>query len=159
MTTDWAAIKNRYETQGKTTAELAEEFGISKEVVDYAVENEKWRHRNVEKMLIELEAKSPKEEAVETLTELLKNKYSLAEILKDERLQPKYHILEAVVLKKAVEVISSIQQDLPSAGLQLSQAMNAVKALYETSKAGGKAEDNDKTAKGLTVKILNHVGS
>ena len=154
--TNWDLIKNRYEFSGASADQLAEDFGVTVSTIQYAIEKQGWERKDLREVVKKLD-NSP--DSIDQLKEILADKYALAEILKDQSLQPKYHILELAILSKAVEVINNINPELPSAGLQLSQALKGIKRLYETGHpSGGSRTPEQEESKGVTVKILNQIG-
>ena len=153
--TNWDLIKNRYEFSGVSAEQLAQEFEVSLATIEYAVEKQGWVRRDIKDVVKKLDYSS---ESIEQLKGILSDKYTLAELLKDKSLQPKYHLLEMAILSKAVDVINNINPELPSAGLQLSQALKGIKRLYETGHPTGGNKVEEEGSKGVTVKILNQIG-
>lgn len=154
---NWDRIRAQYETTDISAPDLARKFGVSQERLQYYIDTEGWRQNSRENLLSVVEKGG--NEAFETVKEALKNKYILTELLQDQRIQPKYHIVEAAVLNKAIEILANINSELPNAGIQFLQTVKAVKALYEVAKPlklGGKKDESPQLEdKKLVVNILN----
>lgn len=154
---NWDRIRAQYETTGISVPDLARKFGVSEQMLQYYIDTEGWQQNSKENLLRVVEKGG--NEAFETVKEALKNKYVLAELLQDQRIQPKYHIVEAAVLNKAIEILANLNSELPTAGVQFLQTVKAVKALYEVAKplklGGKKDEDDELKDKKLVVNILN----
>ena len=156
--TDWTVIRSRYEMQGASFAELERSFGVSLERIKYRADSEGWQRKAPTEVVKQLQTTNPDTEVLEALKTLLDDKIQLAEILKHEALLPKYHMLETAVLNKAITIVSMINPDLPSAGLQLSQAMKGIQRLYQIGgmvKEGGKAEANEDNR--MVININNRI--
>lgn len=154
---DWGLIRVQFETLGCSVEQLAEEFGISKSMIQYAIEEENWKQLPICSAVQDWRDVDQVQDIGEELISEVQDRMRIMRTVKQSALSPKYIALETAILGKGLEVIRGIHPESPNAASQLKQITDVLQSLTG-SKSAGVNGPTQSEKQSLTVKVMSHVG-
>ncbi len=153
-TLDWGLIKLQWELFGATAKELSEQYGVNPNIVTYAAEENKWKRLPIAKAVQDWTDTTDIKQIDDTLLEEIHTRLKVLHTIRESVLSPKYIAVEASILSKATELLQNLET--PD---QLKAISEVFKHLSDRSGHSISKAQEENQKGGITLKILNHVGS
>ena len=156
---DWSSIRLQWEVFGEDAKTLAEEYGISPKMVEYAAEENGWSRFPIAETIHAWKGISDPAEINEDLLTDVNTRLKVLQTIRQSVLSPKYIALESAILSRALEIIKTVDPKNETSVDRLKVISEIFKQLMEMTGAGPRSKtEEDEDSGGLSVKILNFVG-
>jgi hypothetical protein len=154
---DWGLVKIQYEIFGESKKSLAEQYGTTTRMIEYAAESGSWRRKQIAQAVQAWEDIDNIKELPPDLLDEVQSRMQILFTLKQSTLNPRYIAIEAAILGKTQQVIQNLNPEDPNAADILAAMAKVFTALRET--AGITGRNSEEKGKSITVKIMSKVGN
>ncbi len=151
MQIDWNLARVQYENFNIPLEDIAEEYGVSLSLVEYAAEKDKWERND---LAAALQKKLDVGDVDESLLDEISGRIAMLQTVKSSALLTSYVSLEAALLSKCIKHVRSLDATNLASAPNLKVVAEVLKTLRDQT---GGALGSDKESGSLTVKILNQV--
>ena len=157
-TIDWDLVQLQYEVLHEAPNDIAEAYGVSVDVIMYAIESRGWDQKPYSESVGSWHDVATLENKTPDIVEALVNKATITQLLKIQNFNSRYVRLESLAISKLQSLITSIDETLPTATDQLKTAVQTLAALKEVSErriTGGTASADDELVQDKNVFNIN----
>lgn len=156
MNLDISMLRVMYEVFCESPQEIAQQLGVSKTIVEYAIEENGFTQTKLAKSAQEWKNAELKDTPEDMLTDI-RRRLKAVHALKQSALDPKYIRIEVALLTKLQGIVENIQENEPGAAGRLRDVAATYASLREKSAPAELGQPEQTPGGGLTINIMGVV--